>query len=408
MSTLAARAIAMAAAGATTVTPAARRGGTRRFAHAAAPLTLTHQRALAAACRPALLRELTPASSSLGDAWLLRVGITSGGIAGTTRLLPQALRSGTRRYASTGPASKLGAVVSPPGDSDRQARLRAVFDTLCGGAGNSDALTVELLKSAVRRELPEATVDDDAVRSMVRVADTSADGCVSFHEFEVLFDGIPDAEISVTALAEEWLHSSDLQDPEIVFSSAWRKLRAVRGGDESIRFPSEFLWLGGAPGSGKGTNTPFILRERGISAPPIVISDLLTSPAALRVKADGGLVSDAEVFEYLMLELTEDKYKHGALIDGFPRTKAQVVMLHLLYDKLLRQQQLFENTALAAQFPRPKFRVVVLYVDEVSHTAAVGPGKRGDGTRWHAMHRFGRGRRCACHDCHTDVVCPRV
>jgi adenylate kinase len=31
----------------------------------------------------------------------------------------------------------------------------------------------------------------------------------------------------------------------------------------------------GAPGSGKGTNTPFILRERGITAPPIVMSDLL-------------------------------------------------------------------------------------------------------------------------------------
>jgi hypothetical protein len=32
----------------------------------------------------------------------------------------------------------------------------------------------------------------------------------------------------------------------------------------------------GAPGSGKGTNTPFILRERGITAPPIVMSELLT------------------------------------------------------------------------------------------------------------------------------------
>jgi len=29
------------------------------------------------------------------------------------------------------------------------------------------------------------------------------------------------------------------------------------------------MWLGGAPGSGKGTNTPFILRERGLTAPPI-------------------------------------------------------------------------------------------------------------------------------------------
>ena len=34
----------------------------------------------------------------------------------------------------------------------------------------------------------------------------------------------------------------------------------------------------GAPGAGKGTNTPFIHKIRGLTTPPIVMSDLLTSP----------------------------------------------------------------------------------------------------------------------------------
>lgn len=60
------------------------------------------------------------------------------------------------------------------------------------------------------------------------------------------------------------------------------------------------------------------------------MSDLLNSPAALKVKADGGLVGDLEVFSVLCEVLTSPEYRHGALVDGFPRSKTQVELLHLL------------------------------------------------------------------------------
>jgi adenylate kinase len=42
-----------------------------------------------------------------------------------------------------------------------------------------------------------------------------------------------------------------------------------------MRFPRELILLGGAPGAGKGTNSDFIRKVRGIDAPPIVVSKLL-------------------------------------------------------------------------------------------------------------------------------------
>jgi adenylate kinase len=62
-----------------------------------------------------------------------------------------------------------------------------------------------------------------------------------------------------------------------IFQSAWSHIESrVESG--AARLPREIIWLGGAPGAGKGTNTPFILRERGIAASPIVTSDLLNAP----------------------------------------------------------------------------------------------------------------------------------
>ena len=34
---------------------------------------------------------------------------------------------------------------------------------------------------------------------------------------------------------------------------------------QRLQSPAEIVWLNGAPGSGKGTNTPFILESRGLS-----------------------------------------------------------------------------------------------------------------------------------------------
>jgi adenylate kinase len=85
--------------------------------------------------------------------------------------------------------------------------------------------------------------------------------------------------------------SNEVKDASLIFSAAFDALEA-RVGRDALQFPKECIWLGGAPGSGNGTNTDFILRERDIDAPAVVTSSLLNSPAAKAVKAAGGMVGD--------------------------------------------------------------------------------------------------------------------
>ena len=58
---------------------------------------------------------------------------------------------------------------------------------------------------------------------------------------------------------------------------------------------------------------------------------------------------------------------YGVLVDGFPRTPLQVDCVKLLYDKLMdlsAQHAAASPTGNNKAFPRPRFRVVILYVDE--------------------------------------------
>src|SRR3954447_14453156 len=109
----------------------------------------------------------------------------------------------------------------------------------------------------------------------------------------------------------------EIKDAQLIFSAVWADLEEKPGRDK-LRFPREFIWLGGAPGAGKGTNTPFIAEARGITAPPIVISDLLTSPHAVAIKNAGKMVGDREVIGLLFDELLVPRYHEGVIIDGFP------------------------------------------------------------------------------------------
>lgn len=43
----------------------------------------------------------------------------------------------------------------------------------------------------------------------------------------------------------------DVPDPAVLFDTAWTNL-LQRHGEENLRFPHEIIWLGGAPGAGKG------------------------------------------------------------------------------------------------------------------------------------------------------------
>ena len=66
--------------------------------------------------------------------------------------------------------------------------------------------------------------------------------------------------------------------------------------------PQPFV-LGGAPGAGKGTNTGFIAQARGLTCEPIVISALLDTPEAKRLKDGGNMVGDREVIGLLLRRL---------------------------------------------------------------------------------------------------------
>lgn len=94
------------------------------------------------------------------------------------------------------------------------------------------------------------------------------------------------------------------------------------------------------------------------------MSDLLTSPEAEEIKKKAGLVSDFVVVALLFEKLLEVVYQNGVIVDGFPRTPAQVGVIKLLHDqmKLLRKE--FADSEHSYKFRRPVFRVTVLYVDE--------------------------------------------
>jgi adenylate kinase len=154
----------------------------------------------------------------------------------------------------------------------------------------------------------------------------------------------------------------------LIFESVWRDLEAEYG-RENLRFPKELILLGGAPGAGKGTNTAFISRTRGITCPPIVMSTLLDSPEAKDIKDAGQLVGDREVLTLLLRELLQKQYQHGAIIDGFPRTNVQVESLKLLVDKMHDLRREFYDTPLSIFFRHPTVHIMVLFVDEAESIA---------------------------------------
>ena len=155
----------------------------------------------------------------------------------------------------------------------------------------------------------------------------------------------------------------EIKDAALIFSAVWEELEAEYG-RENLRFPKEFILLGGAPGSGKGTNTEFIMQARGLTCPPIVISSLLNSPEAKRIKNAGSMVGDREVVSILLQELLREEYRDGCILDGFPRTKVQVACLKLLVSKMHALRADFHNTPIGTHFRQPTVHIMVLFVDE--------------------------------------------
>ncbi|CAG8762813.1 18513_t:CDS:2, partial [Acaulospora morrowiae] len=128
--------------------------------------------------------------------------------------------------------------------------------------------------------------------------------------------------------------------------------------------PKEIIWLMGAPGSGKGTHTNSILKARGITNPAICMSALLSTPDCKDLINKGQMISDGKVLENLLRALLNCDPTVGCLVDGFPRTDIQAECLKLLYDKMHELRREYWKTPLQDNFPRPTFRICVLYVDE--------------------------------------------
>jgi adenylate kinase len=155
----------------------------------------------------------------------------------------------------------------------------------------------------------------------------------------------------------------EIKDAKLIFETVWNDLVEDVGRD-NLRFPKEIILLGGAPGAGKGTNTAFISRTRGLTCEPIVISALLDSPSAKALKDAGNMVGDREVVGLLLRELLRPEYRDGVILDGFPRTKVQVECLKMLVDRMNALRREYYQTPLSIHFRQPTIHIMVLFVDE--------------------------------------------
>jgi len=134
-----------------------------------------------------------------------------------------------------------------------------------------------------------------------------------------------------------------------VFQNVWNDI-AERYGDV-VPLPRQVVWLAGAPGSGKGTNTSHILNARNIKSAPIVMSAILDSPTCKAIKAVGGMVNDKVVLTALLEEMGKPEYREGVIVDGFPRTALQVEFIHLIHENYVRMYGV-----------KPDYRVAVFHV----------------------------------------------
>lgn len=155
----------------------------------------------------------------------------------------------------------------------------------------------------------------------------------------------------------------EIKDAQVIMNPIWTQLEEEFG-HEQLRFPKEIILLGGAPGAGKGTNTDFIAKTRGLTCPPIVMSSLLDTPEMKKVKDAGNMIGDREVLSVLFRHLLRPEYRDGVILDGFPRTKVQVECLKLLYEKMTQLWREYYGTPLAMHFRQPVIQIVVLFIDE--------------------------------------------
>lgn len=170
-------------------------------------------------------------------------------------------------------------------------------------------------------------------------------------------------EVDFGESSKKIVEDLEVKDAQLIFHSIWHELEEEVG-VENLHFPAEIFWLNGAPGAGKGTQTAFIMEFRDLTEKPIIVSELLNSPEA-RKKIDAGLLAgDREVTRLVLRTLLEPNYQSGAIVDGYPRTKTQVECLKLFHARLTELRSKYLGTFQEAQFPKPRFHIIMLFIDE--------------------------------------------
>jgi adenylate kinase len=117
-----------------------------------------------------------------------------------------------------------------------------------------------------------------------------------------------------------------------LFDRIWNQLS--KNDTQMISFPGQIVWVNGAPGSGKGTNTRNIMRAMNFAARPIVVSELLTDTDFKEKIDQGRLVDDEEVTLCVFRKIMEEGHRKGVIVDGYPRTELQTECIRLLQIKV--------------------------------------------------------------------------
>lgn len=135
-------------------------------------------------------------------------------------------------------------------------------------------------------------------------------------------------------LGSDVISDEEKKKSQEIFLTVWDELSETYG-VENMSFKSKMVFVNGAPGAGKGTNTRHIMRVLEVSNKPTEVSALLTTPEAEAVKASGKLVDDSLVIKLVFERLLSHKNEGNAvIIDGFPRTKIQAYALRMLIERM--------------------------------------------------------------------------
>ena len=114
-----------------------------------------------------------------------------------------------------------------------------------------------------------------------------------------------------------------------IYENTMSKIRSEFG-VQDIVFPKVVVFLNGAPGAGKGTNTLTVMQILGIANKPVEVSSLLITPECEMLKSDGKLIDDDIVIMQVVRELLKPENSSGIIIDGFPRSPVQAYFLKRL------------------------------------------------------------------------------